>query len=115
MNSSAEGSIVCLQRSCTPFSRSKFSAVESVYTGGQRIDLLRLLCSQDLSADHLNTAFNALVVSRTLYVLLARGVFLNAGQSGRIDAILKRAYKVVSPITLLQSLNNFPVFTNCFE
>ena len=46
-----------------------------------------------LSADHLNSVFHALVVSRILYALPAWGVFLNAGPSGTIDAILKRAYK----------------------
>jgi len=55
--------------------------------------LLRLLRSQGLSANHLHTVFHAIVVSRILYALPAWGVFLNAGQSGRIDAILKRAYK----------------------
>ena len=59
----------------------------------QRMYLLRLLRSQSLSANHLHTVFHAIVVSRILYALPAWGVFLNAGQSGRIDAILKRAYK----------------------
>jgi len=59
----------------------------------QRMYLLRLLRSQDLSANHLHTVFHAIVVSHILYALPAWGVFLNAGQSGRIDAILKRAYK----------------------
>jgi len=64
----------------------------------QRMYLLRLLCSQGLSADHLNTVtvYHALVVSRILYSLPAWGVFLNASrQSGRIDATLKRVYKCV--------------------
>jgi len=59
----------------------------------QRMYLLRLLRSQGLSAGHLNNVCHALVVSRILYALPAWGVFFNAGQSGRIDAILKRAYK----------------------
>ena len=59
----------------------------------QRMYLLRLLRSQGLSANHLNTVFHVLVVSRILYALPAWGVFLSAGQSGRIDVILKRAYK----------------------
>ena len=56
----------------------------------QRMYLLRLLRSQGLSADYLNTVFHALVVSRILHALPAftLGVFLNAGQSGRIDATL---------------------------
>jgi len=59
----------------------------------QRMYLLRLLRSQGLSANHLHTVFHAIVVSHILYALPAWGMFLNAGQSGRIDAILKLAYK----------------------
>jgi len=59
----------------------------------QRIYLLRMLCSQGLSADHLSTIFVGLIVSRVLYALPAWGVFASVGQSGRIDAFLKCAYK----------------------
>ena len=41
----------------------------------------------------LSTIFVGLVVSRVLYALPAWGVFASVGQSGRIDAFLKRAYK----------------------
>ena len=37
--------------------------------------------------------FVGLIVSRILYALPAWGVFASVGQSGRIDAFLKRAYK----------------------
>jgi len=59
----------------------------------QRIYLLRMLRSQGLSADHLSTIFAGLIVSRVLYALPCWGVFASVGQSGRIDAFLKRAYK----------------------
>ena len=49
--------------------------------------------SQGLSADHLSTIFVDLIVSRVLYALPAWEVFASVGQSGRIDAFLKRAYK----------------------
>ena len=52
-----------------------------------------MLRSQGLSADHLSTIFVGLIVSRVLYALPACGVFASVGQSGRIDASLKRAYK----------------------
>ena len=55
--------------------------------------LLTLLRSQGLSANHLHTVFHAIVVSHILYALPAWGMFLNAGQSGGIDAILKGACK----------------------
>jgi len=67
----------------------------------QRMYLLRLLRSHGLSADHLHTVFHALVVSPILYTLPAWGVFLDAGQPGRIDAILKRAYKCGSSKNLI--------------
>ena len=59
----------------------------------QRIYLLRLLRSQGMSSNHLNTIFHAIIVSRILYALPAWGVFMSAAQSGRIDAFLKRAHK----------------------
>ena len=59
----------------------------------QRIYLLRMLRSQGLSADHLSIIFVGLIVSRVLYALPAWGVFGSVGQSGRIDAFLKCAYK----------------------
>ena len=37
--------------------------------------------------------FVGLIVSRVLYALLAWGVFASVGQSGRIEAFLKHAYK----------------------
>ena len=52
-----------------------------------------VLRSQGLSADHLSTIFVGLTVSRVLYALPAWGVFASVGQSGRIDAFLKHAYK----------------------
>jgi len=63
---------------------------------------MRLLRSRGLSADHMSTVFHALVVSRILCALPAWGVFLNAGQSGRIDAILKLAYKCGSSKNLIE-------------
>ena len=63
--------------------------------------LLRLLRGQGLYADHLNTVFHALVVSRMLYALPAWGMFLNAGQSGRFDATLQRAYECGFPNKLI--------------
>ena len=60
----------------------------------QRIYLLRLLRSQGMSSNHLNTIFHAIIVSRILYALPAWGVFMSAAQSGRIDAFLKRAHNV---------------------
>jgi len=59
----------------------------------QRVYLLRLLRSQGMSSNHLNTIFHAIIVSRILYALLAWGVFMSAAQSGRIDAYLMRAHK----------------------
>jgi len=58
-----------------------------------RIHRVHPMLGQGLPADHLNTVFHALVVSRILYALPAWGVFLNAGQSGRIDVIFKLAYE----------------------
>jgi len=45
-----------------------------------------MLRSQDMSASHLNTVFVALVISRLLYALPAWGMFVSAGQRGKIDA-----------------------------
>ena len=59
----------------------------------QRIYLLRLLRSQGMSSNHLNTIFHVIIVSRILYALPAWGVFMSPAQSGRIDAFLKRAHK----------------------
>ena len=50
----------------------------------QHIYLLRLLRSQGMSSNHLNTIFHAIIVSRILCALLAWGVFMSAAQSGRI-------------------------------
>ena len=52
-----------------------------------------MLRSQGLSSDQLHTVFVSLVVTRILYALPAWGVFVSVGQSGRIDAFLRRAYK----------------------
>ena len=82
----------------------------------QRMYLLRLLRSQGLSANHSHTVFHAIVVSRILYALQACGVFLNAGQSGRIDAILKRAYKcgfsknLITTVTKLSTQSSTTLF-----
>jgi len=51
----------------------------------QRIYLLRLLRSQGLSIDQMNTVFVSLIVTRLLYALPARVVLVSAGQAGRID------------------------------
>ena len=59
----------------------------------QRIYLLRLLRSQGMSSNHLNTIFHVIIVSRILYALPAWGVFMSAAQSGIIDVFLKRAHK----------------------
>ena len=59
----------------------------------QRIYLLRLLRSQGLSSDQLNTVFVGLIISRLLYALPAWGVLISAGQAGRINAFLKRSHK----------------------
>jgi len=59
----------------------------------QRIYLLRLLRSQGLSPDQLNTVFVGLIVSRLLYALPAWGILVSAAQFGRIDVFLKRAHK----------------------
>jgi len=40
--------------------------------------LLRLLRSQEMSSNHLNTIFHAIIVSRILYALPAWGVFMSA-------------------------------------
>jgi len=58
-----------------------------------RIYLLRLLRSQGMSSNHLNTIFHVIIVSRILCALPAWGVFMSAAQSGRIDAFLQRAHK----------------------
>ena len=81
-----------------------------------------------LSTDHLNTVLHALVVSCILHALLVWGVFLDAGQSGRIDGILKRAYKCgfsKNPITVTELLTQssttlfrkikYPSHTNCLS
>jgi len=59
----------------------------------QRIYLLRLLRSQGLSNDQLNTVFVGLIISRLLYALPSWGVLVSAGQAGRINAFLKRSHK----------------------
>ena len=48
--------------------------------------MLRLLRSQGLSIDRMNTVSVGLIVSRLLYVLPAWSVLVSAGQAGRIDA-----------------------------
>jgi len=55
--------------------------------------LLRLLRSQGPTAEHLNTAFVGLIISRLTYALPAWGMFVSAGQASRIDAFLKRSHK----------------------
>jgi len=52
----------------------------------QRIYLLQMLRSQELSSDQLHTVFVSLVVTRILYALPAWGVFASICQSGRINA-----------------------------
>ena len=59
----------------------------------QCVYLLRLLRSQALSAEHLSTVFVGFIISRLMYALPACSMFVSAGQAGRIDAFLKRAYK----------------------
>jgi len=60
----------------------------------QRMYMLRMLRSQGMSANHLNTVFVALVISHLLYALPAWGMFVSAGQCGRIDAFLRHAHKM---------------------
>ena len=55
--------------------------------------LLRLLRSQGPTAEHLNTAFVGLIISRLTYALPAWGMFVSAGRASRIDAFLKRSHK----------------------
>ena len=55
----------------------------------QRIYLLRMLRSQGLPSYHLNIVFQAIVISRVLYALLAWGVHLSAAQIGRINAFFE--------------------------
>ena len=59
----------------------------------QRIYLLRLLRSQGLSNDQLNTVFVGLIISRLLYAVPAWGVLISTGQAGRINAFLKPSHK----------------------
>jgi len=59
----------------------------------QRIYLLKKLRDQDLPVKHLNTVFQALIVSRLLYALPCWGCFLTAELSGKIDAFLRRAHR----------------------
>jgi len=58
----------------------------------QRIFLLKRLRDQGLPVKHLNTVFQALIVSRLLYALPSLGCFLTAELCGKIDAFLRRAY-----------------------
>jgi len=51
--------------------------------------MLRMLRSQGMSTNHLNTVFVALVISRLLYALPTWGMFVSAGQRGKIDAFLR--------------------------
>ena len=48
--------------------------------------MLRMLRSHGMSANHPNTVFVALVISRLLYALPTWGMFVFAGQRGKIDA-----------------------------
>jgi len=54
----------------------------------QRIFLLKKLRDQDLPVKHLNTVFQALIVSLPCW-----GCFLTAELSGKIDAFLRRAHR----------------------
>jgi len=59
----------------------------------QHVYLLCLLCSHGLSTDQLNVVFTGLIVFCLLYTLPTCGMFASAADTGRIDALLKRAYK----------------------
>jgi len=59
----------------------------------QRIYLLKLLRDQGLPCFHLNTIFDALVLSRLRYVILAWSGFLSAELKGNINSFLKRSFK----------------------
>ena len=59
----------------------------------QRIFLLKRLRDQRLPVKHLNTVFQALIVSRLLYAVPSWGCFLRAELSGKIDAFLRRAHR----------------------
>ena len=51
------------------------------------------LSSSLCSVKHLNTVFQALIVSRLLYALPSWGCFLTAELSGKIDAFFRRAHR----------------------
>ena len=57
------------------------------------IFLLKRLRDQGLPVKHLNTVFQALIISRLLYALPSWGCFLPADLSGKIDAFLRRAHR----------------------
>lgn len=59
----------------------------------QRIYLLKLLRDQGLPRFHLNTIFDALVLSRLRYAISAWSGFLSAELKGNINSFLKRSYK----------------------
>jgi len=57
------------------------------------IFLLKRLRDQGLPVKHLNTVFQALIISGLLYALPSWGCFLPADLSGKIDAFLRRAHR----------------------
>jgi len=59
----------------------------------QRIYLLKLLRDQGLPRHHLNTVFDALVLSRIRYVIPAWSGFLSAELKSQVNSFLKRAFK----------------------
>ena len=59
----------------------------------QRIYLIKLLRDQELCGEHLETVFQALIISRLTYALSAWVGFIKIGQCGRINAFLERSLK----------------------
>jgi len=74
----------------------------------QRIVLTKRLRDQGLPVKHLNTVFQALIVSRLLYALPSWGCFLTGELSGKIDAFLRRAhrYNLAANILTLSELSD---------
>jgi len=54
---------------------------------------MKLLRDQGLAMEYLHSVFQAIIVTRKLYVLPAWGCFLSKELSGRIDVYLKRCYR----------------------
>lgn len=67
----------------------------------QRIYLMKKLRDQGLPIKHLQTIYQAIIISRLLYALPAWGCYLSAEQTGRIDAFLRRSYKYGVASTIL--------------